>query len=99
MNKIKFNNTEFEVETYNKSTYFGGETITSNANCNIVVTDANALNALVGITITSIQITHDDNLIYNLSNISARIDNINEYLNMDRMGTSLNIVFDQPSNE
>lgn len=99
MNKIKFNNTEFTVETYNKTTYFSGETITSNASCTLTVNDVTTLNELVGVPITTIQITHDDTLIYNLTNISAHIDNVNEYLSMDRMNTNINIAFDQLSNE
>jgi len=93
MTKIKFNNTEFEVESYNKNTYFGGETITSNANCNIKVSDMSTLNALAETTITSIQIYYENNLIYNLQDVSAKIDNIGEYLNTDRMNVSVNLTF------
>jgi len=46
MNTIKFNDVAFEVESYNKSTYFGGGSINSNASCNIHVDDINILNTL-----------------------------------------------------
>lgn len=94
MNKIKFNNTEFEVETYSKTTYFNGETITSNGSCNVVTSNVASLNSLAQNEITSIQITHDDNLIYDLNDISAKIDSINEYFTGDRMSISVSLTFD-----
>lgn len=94
MNKIKLNNAEFEIENYNKSTYFGGDTITSNANFQLTTNDITLLNALVSETITSIQIIHDDTVIYNLTDINAHIDNINEYLNFDRMNINVSMRFD-----
>ena len=94
MNKIKLNNTEFEVENYNKNTYLNDNVITSNANMQITNGNIQTLNDMMTETITSIQIIHDDNVIYNLSNIVAHIDNINEYLNMDRMNININLKFD-----
>ena len=93
MNKIKFNNTEFEVESYNKSTYFNSESMSSNANCTLLTNNITGLNALAEESITSIQITHDNELIYDLQNINARIDNINEYLNGDRIGITIGLTF------
>ena len=94
MNIIKFNNTEFEVESYNKSTYFGGESITSNATCSLLNANVNSIYTLAQETITSIVIKHDGNEIYNLSNISARLDNSDEYLAGDRMNITLRLIFD-----
>ena len=94
MNTIKFNNTEFQIESYSKNTYLNGEQINSSANCSIIVNDIAVLNALMQDTITSIQIKYNDNVIYTLQNISAHIDNINEYLNVDRMNISVNLTFD-----
>ena len=51
------------------------------------------LNALASDPITSIQIYHDDNLIYNLANIDAEIENITEWLNFDKMSIGINIKF------
>lgn len=93
MNIIKFNNVEFEVIGYNKSTYFSENAITSTANCQIIVIDMSILNDLTDETITSIQILHDGNIIYNLSDISAHIDNISEYLNVDKMDISVVLRF------
>lgn len=93
MTTIKLNNTEFEVESYNKNTYFTGENIMSNANCSIKVVDMNTLNALVPVAITSIQIKYDNNIIYNLTDVNAKIDSINEYLNGDHMNTNVNFTF------
>lgn len=93
MNTIKFNNTEFELGSYNRNTYFSGETMSSNANCGIITTDISDINALAESTINSLQIYHDEQLIYNLQNINAHIDSISEYLNNDRIDITLNITF------
>ena len=93
MNTIKFNDTSFEVESYNKNTSFMGETISSSASCTINTNNIESLNALAQDSITSIQILHNNDLIYNLADIDAKIDNISEYLNGDRMGVSVNLTF------
>ena len=99
MNVIKFNNTSFEVESYNKNTYFNGETVNSNANCTIKANDMTVVNALAEETITSIEIRHDGEVIYTLSNINAKIESINEYLSGDRMNVSINLTFNMGANE
>ena len=94
MNTIKFNNTEFQVETYSKNTYLNDGHISSNANCSVIVSDIAVLNTLMRDTITSIQIKYNDDVIYHLDDISAHIDNISEYLNVDRMNINVNLTFD-----
>ncbi len=93
MNTIKFNNTEFELESYNRNTYFGGENMTSNASCGIITTNIASINSLAESTITSLQIYHNEQLIYDLQNINAKIDSISEYLNTDRINITLNVTF------
>ena len=97
MNIIKLNNTEYQVESYNKNTYFGGESISSNASCSIITSDLDGLNTLAATPITQIQIYHDGTLIYNLQNIDAHIDSINEYLNDDRVNIGVNFGFGTPA--
>ena len=94
MNIIKFNAVEFEVMSYNKNTYFNEGTITSSANCQIIVSDMSILNDLTDEAITSLQILHNGNIIYNLSDINAHIENISEYLNVDKMDISVSLRFD-----
>lgn len=94
MNIIKLNNVEFEVESYNKTTYFNGENITSNANMLINTDDITVLNNVAENPINTIQILHDNDVIYNLTNANAQIENINEYLNFDRMNINVNLRFD-----
>lgn len=94
MNIIKLNTSEFEVDSYNKTTYFNGETVTSNANLSINTNDISALNDLADEVITVIQILHDGEIIYNLTNINAKIENINEFLNFDKMNISVSLRFD-----
>jgi len=91
MNTIKLNTTEFEVEAFNKNTYFTGTTIMSNANCSIKLIDVSALSALIPLTITSIQIKHNNDVIYNLSDIEAKIDSTVDYLNNDHITTTINL--------
>jgi hypothetical protein len=46
MNLLVLNDTTFEVVSYNKNTYFNGETIESTANFSLTGADANDLNGL-----------------------------------------------------
>ena len=94
MNKIKLNNMELNVDAYIRNTTFSGEEITSTGYCTINTDDISVLNSLGQEEITSIQIYHDDTLIYNASNISARVSAINEYLNEDKMTININLIFD-----
>lgn len=93
MTTVKLNNTEFVIENYNRSTYFSGETMTSNASCTVRVTDASALSALITENITFIQIKNDGNIIYTLDNINAKIDSVSEYLSGDHISTNINMLF------
>ena len=94
MNIIKLNDLEMQVEGYNKNTYLNENKIISNATCTINTNNINALHELMSDSIQTIQIYHDDTLIYNLENLNAHITNINEYLNIDHIGVSLGISFD-----
>ena len=93
MNIIKFNNTEFELESYNRNTYFNGETISSSAGCGIIAANITEIDALAESTITSLQIYHDNELIYDLQNIDAHVSSVSEYLNTDRINITINIEF------
>lgn len=94
MNTIKFNQAEFQVDSYNRSTYFSGNTMNSTASCTIVTSDIASLNAVAQTSITLLQIYHNETLIYDLQNIQAHIDNINEYLNGESISISINLTFD-----
>ena len=93
MNTIKLNEVEMQVDGYNKNTYLSGDTITSNASCSVRTNNITALNELMTTPIESIQIYHDNTLIYDLDDINARVDNINEYLNEDHMNINVNLTF------
>lgn len=99
MNKIKFNNFEAEVDSYNKTTYLGGDTIMSNANCSIRTSEITTLNNLMLDIITSIQIFSNDILIYDLQNIRAKIDNVTESFGGDRMYVNVNFSFLPPEED
>ena len=93
MNKIKFNNIELEVESYNKNTYLSEDAIVSNAGCQVILTDMTLVKTLMQENINSIQIYHDDTLIYNLTNIHARVESVSEYLNVERMNINISLTF------
>ena len=94
MNTIKLNNVEFAVESYNKNTTFSGETVSSNGYISFAPIDnIDALNTLSQSAITSIQILHDEKVIYDLQNINAHVDSMNEYLSGDRMTIGVNLTF------
>ena len=95
MNIIKLNNVELEVESYNKSTYFSGTTVTSNGNCAVKTSNATAINQLAADTINTIQIYHNNELVYDLQNANAKIDTINEYFTGERMNIGINFSFPQ----
>ena len=94
LNTIKFNNAIFQVESYNRNTYFNGTSISSNASCTIITDNIASLNNVAQTTITTLQIYHEETLIYDLQNIQAHIDNINEYLNDDSISIAVNLTFD-----
>ena len=93
MNKIILNNAEFEVVSYNRNTYLSDGTIRSNASANIKA-DIAEVNALLNTTITSLEITHDGTSIYHLTNLNAKMESMNEYLNGDTIDISINLTFD-----
>lgn len=94
MNTIKFNNLEFELVNYNRNTYFNEGGMGSNGSCSIKTNDYATLSTLGQMEITAIQITHENNVIYDLANISARVVSIGEYLEYDHMNISIELVFD-----
>ena len=94
MDKIKFNNTEFEVESYNRNTSFFEGNISSSGYFSVKVQDIDEITELAQETITSIQIIHDNEVIYNLSDIEAHIDNtVESYNGGDRIYTNINLIF------
>ena len=93
MNTIKFNNEEFEVASYTKNTSFSEDSITSNGYCELIAPNISNLMSVAQVPITSIEIYHDNTQIYELENINARIENINEYLSEDRISVNMNFVF------
>lgn len=93
MNTIKFNDTEFGLESYNRSTYFNAEGTRSEGSCSVIVDDMSALEALTQTTITSIQIIHNNNVIYNLHDTSAKISVINEFFTGEKININISFNF------
>jgi len=94
MNTIKFNNHTYEVLSFNKNTYFENNHISSTANCQIRTSDITSLYTLAEETIESLQIYWNEDLIYDLDNISGKLSSISEYLADDRINITLNCNFD-----
>lgn len=93
MNTIKLNNLTLEVEAYNKNTYFSDESINSSGSCQVITNDITALNTLAQETITSIQIYHNETLIYDLQDIDCTITSISEYLSTEKMNINVSFTF------
>ena len=93
MNKIKLNTLELEVEDFSKNTYFNGNSVERTGNCTIITNNVASVIALGSTPITSIQIYHDETLIYDLSDINAVITNVSEFLDNGRMRIGINLVF------
>ena len=93
MNVIKFNNTEFPVTSYNRTTNFYNDGITSNGYAALETDNMAALNALAETPITSIEIFHDNTKIYDTGTINAHIDNINESMGEDQMYVNVSMTF------
>ena len=96
---IKLNNYECQIDNYNRNTSITEGNFSSNAYASIVNGDVNELNALIGTTITSIEIYSNENKIYDLQNISAEIVSINEYLSGEQINYNINMIFRQSENE
>lgn len=94
MNVIKFNNTkEYEVSGYSKNTNINNNEKNSDANCTLITNDTSSVLELAEEPITSIKIYSSDNLIYELSEINANINQINEFLNGTHMEVNLYMTF------
>ena len=93
MNTIKLNNETFEVLSFNKNTNFTGETIVGSGNISVKTSNLTALRSLGISTIDTIQIYHDDTLIYNLTDANGKITSIDEYLSENTVNISLSLQF------
>lgn len=94
MNTIKLNDLELEVTSYSKLISFNDNMMSSSASCQVITTNNEAIIDLAKETITSIQIKHNDEVIYNSSDINARIANVNEYLNTARIDINITLAFE-----
>lgn len=95
MTKIVFNNNEneaVEISGFNRNTSFSEDNTISNAYVNAI--GGVAILQKYGIeTITSIKIYNDEEVIYELDNLNAKISNIDEYLNNEQITVNANILF------
>lgn len=98
MNTIKFNNVEGTLLSFNKSTYFNEEGMSGNITCEMENADIDALQALGLSTVTSMQIKYNDEVIYNVDVMNAKLTSINEYLMNNRIRMTLNINLSNPEN-
>lgn len=91
MNTIKLNNVTCEVLSFNKNTSFNNGEIYGSGSASIRTDDIGALQELGLTEIETIQIFHDEERIYNLTNAGGRITSIDEYLTEDSI--SINVSF------
>ena len=98
MTKIKFNEVELGLESYNKNTTFSNGIMNSVASCT-VTDNIDGLMDVAAEEITSVVITNDDAVIYSLTDTHAHIDNINEYLTDNRVIINVNMTFTEGAPE
>ena len=95
MNTIVFNNdATFELEAFNKNTTISGSTLTSTGNATIYTSNIDDIMALALETITSIQILFDEDVIYNSTNLTCKLNSISEYLSGNRVNIQLSFNFE-----
>lgn len=93
MFKLILNNTiELDINSFGRTTNFNSDNMYSQG---YIVTNSNAssLYSLAGEKITSLAIKKDDEIIYNLIDIDAKINSIDETLGLEQMTTNINIIF------
>ena len=95
MNTIKINDLVLELINYSKNTNFIENHFRYSIACTVNTNITSEIEALLLETITSIEIYVKDNLIYELKNISGKIENLNEYFVSDHMATTINLILDK----
>ena len=94
MTKIKLNNEEFEITAFTRTTYFREDGISSFANFDAVNLDLDDISTLAQNPVTALQIYYNNDLIYDLQDISVHIDNVNDSLEETVVTTKVNLTFD-----
>lgn len=92
MNTIKFNDFECEVVSFSKNTYYNNGAISGNVNCELITNDIDGLHALSENAITSISITHDEDLIYNVTHFTGQLSSVSELLQDDHIIINISLV-------
>ena len=92
---LTLNNTTFNLNSFSRTTYFDGETITSNGYVNVANegTAIADLHDLAEEDITSFIIKKDNTTIYDTGTINAHFSSIEESLNNDDIYIGANIKF------
>lgn len=95
MTKLILNDKEFEVISFNRSTYLNDNELVSNASALLVSTEECITNihSIFDTHITTIKIKKDNEIIYNAGTIDASITVINESLMGEEVNISINIDF------
>lgn len=93
MNTIKLNDVTCEVLSFNKNTSFNNGEIYGSGSASISTDNISALQELGLTTIDTIQIFHDEERIYNLTNAGGRITSIDEYLSESTMNINVSFSF------
>lgn len=93
MNYIKLNDMQMQVISFNRYVNFNNGAMSGSCSCQVVTSDLSGLQELGTTLVTSIQIIHEDQVIYNLTDIETRITSINESLVEDHIDISLTFDF------
>ena len=98
MSTISFNNgTPMEITNFNKRTQYNADTQTVNKTANVNFPDASSEDVLEGFMttpITSITIYNaNGDVVYNSTNLNAKVTSINESYYSDRLNVEAYLVF------
>ena len=88
---IKLNDMECTLLTFNNNTYFNDNSASGTITCEVEVVDADDIQTLGESPITSLIIEKNDEVIYRMTKLNAKLNSINEYLMGETMHTTLNI--------
>ena len=95
MSTVILNSNEFEFSYYNRNTYFNETGLSSTATISGLkgTNVADTLTSLAEDTISLIQIKKDNNIIYSLEDINAKIQSFDESYDGNNFNVNLNINF------
>ena len=93
MIKLKLNEEEFEITSFNKMTFFTDEGIRKTGSCDIQVDNVATIEEMSEDEITTFEIYNNDDLIYEIEDAHIKFDYLSEVLMDGAIVVTLNLKF------